>query len=116
MNQRGVTILATYLEKRYMGQIVRVRKVSDDDYIVAIEDVRDGRTQLIHSSRDLRKWLQSFVDGECAIPAAAICARCDKLHVDKDIGGELLSNCIPCCGDLIEVGAKIYIKATNDSG
>jgi len=55
MNQRGVTILATYLEKRPLGRMVRVRNVGEDDFIVAIEDLRDGRTQLIHSSRDLRR-------------------------------------------------------------
>jgi hypothetical protein len=44
MNQRGVTILATYLEKRCLGRMVRVRPVGDDDFIVAIEDLRDGRT------------------------------------------------------------------------
>lgn len=110
MNQRGVTILATYLEKRCLGRMVRARKVGDDDFIVAIEDLRDGRTQLIHSSRDLRVWLQSFVNGECIIPAAAICSRCDKLHVDRDADDELLLNCIPCAGDLIEVGAEMFLN------
>ncbi len=111
MNQRGVTILATYLEKRPLGRLVRVRKVGDDDFIVAIEDLRDGRTQLIHSSDDLRRWLQSFVNGECIIPAAAICGRCDKLHIDRDVNGELLQDCIPCSADLIEVGAEMFLRA-----
>lgn len=106
MNQRGVTILATYLESRPLGRIVRVRPVCDDDYIVGIEDLRDGRTHLIHSSKDLRKWLKSFESGECVVPAAAICARCDKLHVDKDVDDELLTNCIPCCASIIETGAE----------
>ncbi len=46
MKQRGVTIIATYLAKRPLGRLVQVRKVGDDDYMLAIEDVRDGRTHL----------------------------------------------------------------------
>lgn len=76
MNQRGVTIIATYLDKRPLGRIVQVRNVGEDDYILAIDDVRDGRTQLIHSAGDLRLWLESFRHGECLPPAAAVCGRC----------------------------------------
>ncbi len=60
IKQRAVTILATYLSKRPLGRLIRVRCVGSDDYIVAIEDVRDARTQLLHSPGDLRKWLESF--------------------------------------------------------
>ncbi|MDQ3986862.1 MAG: hypothetical protein M3280_10265 [Actinomycetota bacterium] len=110
MNQRGVRIIATYLDKRPLGRIVQVRKVGDDDYIVAIDDVRDGRTQLLHSSGDLRLWLESFRHGECPTPAAGICGRCDRLHIDRDVDGEFLSNCIPCAGHLIEVGAALFLS------
>jgi hypothetical protein len=89
--------------------MVRVRSVGEDDFIVAIEDVRDGRTQLIHSSVDLRHWLQSFVDGICIIPAAAICGRCDRLHIDRDVDGELLKDCIPCSGELVALGAEMFL-------
>lgn len=106
MNQRGVTIIATYLSKRALGRIVQVRNVGEDDYIVAIEDLRDGRTQLIHSAGDLRVWLDSFRQGRCVLPAAGICGRCNGLHVDRDVDGELLGNCIGCCAELIVVGAE----------
>jgi hypothetical protein len=109
MNQRGVTLIATYLAKRPLGRIVQVRNVGDDDYLVAVEDRRDGRTQLIHSSGDLRLWFESFRHGECLIPAAGICARCGKLYVDRDIDGELLAHCLPCCGVLIEAGAHLML-------
>ncbi len=106
MKQRTVTIIATYLASRPIGRLVRVRNAGDDDYLIAIEDVRDGRTQLIHSARDLGLWLRSFKDGRCVMPAAAICGRCDKLHVDRDVDAELLENCIGCCAELMVVGAE----------
>ncbi len=110
MNQRGVTLIATYLSKRPLGRIVQVRPVGEDDYIVAIDDRRDGRTQLIHSSGDLRLWFESFRQGECLIPAAGICARCNKLHVDRDVDGELLANCIGCAGELIGAGLEGWLE------
>lgn len=110
MNQRGVTIIATYLAERPLGRIVQVRTVGDDDFIIAIDDVRDGRTQLIHSAGDLRRWLDSFRHGKCLTPAAAICGRCDRLHIDRDFDGELLRNCIACSGKLIEAGAELLLE------
>lgn len=110
MKQRAVTIIATYLSKRPLGRLVRVRCVGTDDYIVAIEDVRDGRTQLLHSPGDLRRWLESFKNGECVRPAVAICGRCDRLHTDVDVDGELLANCIGCCVELIVVGAERLLR------
>ncbi len=106
MKQRAVTIIATYLSKRPLGRLVRVRPVGADDYIVAIEDVRDGRTHLIHSAGDLGQWLRSFKEGRCMRPVAAICGRCDRLHTDRDVDGELLANCIRCCAELMVVGAE----------
>ena len=110
MKQRAVTIIATYLSKRPLGRLVRVRCVGPDDYIVAIEDVRDGRTQLLHSPSDLRVWLTSFKDGRCVVPGAAICGRCDRLHIDRDADGELLPNCIACCTELMAVGAEHLLR------
>lgn len=111
MNQCGVTLIAIYLEKRPLGRIVQVRNVGEDDYIVAVEDRRDGRTQLIHSAGDLRVWVKSFREGRCVVPATAICARCDNLHVDRAADSELLGNCtIACAAELITVGAEILLQ------
>lgn len=110
MNQRGVSLIATYLAQRPLGRIVQVRNVGQDDYIVAIEDRRDGRTTLIHSVGDLRLWFDSFLRGDCVIPAVGICGRCDRLHIDHDVDGELLQNCIRCAGELIEVGAELFLR------
>lgn len=96
-----------------LGRIVQVRKTGDDDYIVAVNDRRDGRTQLIHSSGDLRLWVESFRHGECLIPVAGICARCNKLHVDRGVDGALLAQCITCCGALVEVGVEIFLDDSN---
>ena len=110
MNQRGVTLIATYLQKRPLGRIVQIRNVGDDDYIVAVDDRRDGRTQLIHSSGDLRLWFESFRHGECLIPAAGICARCNTLHVDRDVDGDLLANCMGCCAELTLVAVEDLLE------
>ena len=116
MNQRGVRVIATYLATRPLGRIVRVRKVSDHDYIAAIEDVRDGRAQLIRSSEDLRRWLESFRAGECLMPAAAICGRCDRIHIDRDFDGELLTNCVRCSAELMQVGVESFLAQFSQDG
>ncbi len=43
-------------------------------------------------------------------PAVAICGRCDRLHTDRDMDGELLANCIGCCVELIVVGAERMLR------
>lgn len=116
MNQRAVSILATYLARRPRGHVTQLRKVSDDDYIVALKDSRDGRTQLIHSCGDLRQWLESFRRGECLMPAAAICGRCHRIHIDRDFDGELLNNCIGCCAELIQVGVEDFLDQSPQDG
>jgi hypothetical protein len=106
MNQRRVTATTIYLSMSGRGRLTKVRSVGSDDYIVAIEDVRDGRTHLLHTATGLGKWLGSFEQGRCIQPTAAICGRCDQLHVDRDVDGELLINCIGCCAELMVVGAE----------
>ena len=110
MKQRTITTIAIYLRMSGRGRLTKLRSVGSDDYIVAIEDVRDGRTHLLHAATDLAKWLESFELGRCIQPAAAICGRCDKLHVDRDVDGELLANCIACAGELIGVGAEMFLE------
>lgn len=107
MKQRVVVLIAQYLEHRVRGRITRLRPCGDDDFILGIEDVRDGRTHLLHSLDDLRKWLMSFKTGECLQPAAAICGVCDRLHIDRDHSGELATNCVRCQLELIEVYADL---------
>lgn len=53
MNQRALAIIADLLSKRPMGRVVRVMETGDDDYLMGVEDVRDGRVQLIHATSDL---------------------------------------------------------------
>lgn len=137
MKQRVVVLLSQYLDHRVRGRIVRVRPgrsrsgsldldlsslrpaqsaESDftDDYIVAIEDVRDGRIHLLHSLGDLRQWLYSFKDGRCLQPAAAICGVCDRLHIDRGLDGELMANCLGCETELIEVYADLRERRPDD--
>lgn len=103
MKQRAVSIVADYLSKRPRGRISRVVQVADGDYLMAVEDLRDGRAHLIHSVGDLDVWIDSFRQGRCLLPTGAICGICDQVHADRDLDGELLSNCIACQAELVDV-------------
>ncbi len=110
MNQRGVAIVAEYLSKRPQGRVVRVKPIAEDDYLIAIEDVRDGRVQLIRSAGDLEVWLTSFRQGRCVQPVGALCGICDHIHGDRDHTGELMRNCIRCQAELVEVAAESLLR------
>jgi hypothetical protein len=110
MKQRAVAIVADYLSHRPMGRVVRVMKTGEDDYLMSIEDVRDGRVQLIHSTGDLETWLTSFEQGRCRQPVGAICGVCDRIHGDRDIDGELFQNCVRCQAELVEVVAEMQSR------
>jgi hypothetical protein len=43
MDQRNIRKIADHLARRPIGRIVTVVPVSDHDYIISIEDRRDGR-------------------------------------------------------------------------
>lgn len=107
MKQRAVALVADYLSKRPQGRIVRVKRVAEDDYLMAIEDRRDGRVQLIESVADLDAWIRSFDLGCCLEPKGALCGVCDRIHTDRDIDGELFRNCIGCQVELLEVAAEL---------
>jgi hypothetical protein len=108
MKQRAVVLIADYLYKCPKGRVVRVMQIADDDYMIGIEDVRDGRTQLMRSVGDLEVWLESFRQGRCEPAAFGICGVCDRVHNDGDVDGEILANCIRCTVELIEVAAERY--------
>jgi hypothetical protein len=110
MKQRAVAIIADYLSRRPMGRVVRVMKTGEDDYLMGIEDVRDGRVQLIHWTSDLEVWLNSFKEGHCNPAVGAICGVCDRVHTDRDFDGELLINCIRCQVELVEVYAEMHSR------
>ncbi|MDQ3954507.1 MAG: hypothetical protein M3285_03035 [Actinomycetota bacterium] len=107
MNQRAVVLVADYLSKRPKGRIVRIRREAEDDYLLAIEDRRDGRVQLIQSVADLEAWIQSFQNGTCLRPVGAICGVCDDIHSDRDLDGELFSNCVGCQVELLDVAIDL---------
>ncbi|MDQ4145974.1 MAG: hypothetical protein M3198_19950 [Actinomycetota bacterium] len=107
MKQRAVALVADHLSKRPKGRIVRVKRVGEDDYLMAIEDRRDGRVQLIQSVMDLEAWIESFEQGRCLQPAGAICGVCDGIHSDRDVDGELFANCVGCQVELLEVAADL---------
>jgi hypothetical protein len=103
MKQRAVAILAEYLSIRPLGRVVAVQPIGDDDYVLAIEDVRDGRVHVARTPRDLEPWLKSFKSGECLQPAFGLCGRCGHIHTDRDGDGEVFGTCIRCQAELVEV-------------
>lgn len=107
MKQRAVAIVADYLSQRPLGRIVGLKPIGDDDYILAIEDLRDGRVHVVKTRRDLEPWLESFKTGECLQPAFGLCGRCNGIHADRDVDGEVFGNCIRCQADLVEVALQL---------
>jgi hypothetical protein len=106
MNQRAVALVADYLSKRPKGRIVRVMPMQEGDYLMAIEDRRDGRVQLIQTVGDLDVWVESFRQGVCLQPVGAICFVCDRIHTDRGVDGELFTTCIGCQVELLDVVAE----------
>ncbi len=65
MKQRAVAIVADYLSHRPLGRVVGLKAIAENDYVLAIEDIRDGRVHVTHTPGDLEPWLKSFKTGEC---------------------------------------------------
>ena len=107
MKQRAVAIFAQYLSIRPLGRVVAVQAIGDDDYLLAIEDVRDGRVHVARTPRDLEPWLKSFKSGECLQPAFGLCGRCGGIHSDRDVDGEVFRTCIGCQAELVEVALEL---------
>ena len=96
MKQRSIAIIADYLTHRPIGRIVTVLPVGDDDYLVSIEDRRDGREHVMHTPDDLEAWLESFNQGRCLQPSKGFCDCCGDLHSGHDGEGELFDLCTRC--------------------
>jgi hypothetical protein len=107
MKQRAVAIIADYLSHRPLGRVVGLKATGDDDYILAIEDLRDGRVHVVKTPGDLELWLKSFKTSEWLQPAFGLCGRCNGIHADRDIDGEVFGHCIPCQADLVEVAIEL---------
>jgi hypothetical protein len=107
MKQRAVAIVADYLSHRPLGRVVGLKVIGDDDYVLAIEDLRDGRVHIVKTPRDLEAWLESFKAGECLQPALGLCGRCNDIHAERDIDGEVFGACIKCQADLVEVALEL---------
>lgn len=103
MNQRAVALVADYLSQRLKGRIVRVHEERAGDYLVAIEDVRDGRTHVVQTADELERWLRSFVEGRCYPASYGICELCGRTHSDRGLDLEVMSHCLRCTVELIEI-------------
>lgn len=84
MNQRSVVTIAEFLVRRPIGRIVSVLPQGKDDYVISIEDRRDGREHVLTNCDDLEVWLESFKTGQCLKPTKGYCDCCGELHSDHD--------------------------------
>lgn len=79
MKERAVAILGEYLSHRPIGRVVGLKWVGDDDYVVAIGDVRDERVHVARTPHDLEPWLRSVKEGRYVLPALRLCGRCGEI-------------------------------------
>jgi hypothetical protein len=107
MKQRAVAIVADYLAHRPLCRVVGLKSIGDDDYVLTIEDLRDGGVHVVKTPRDLGPWLKSFKTGECLQPAFGLCGRCNGIHADRDVDGEVFGNCVGCQAELVEVALEL---------
>ena len=110
MTRRTLSALGRYVLRSGRGRLVDWRCVGADDYIAAITDSRDGRTHLFHTARDTRKWLETFSLGIRERPAVGICGRCNRLHTQRDVDGEMLRHCLTCASELLVLGAEMFLE------
>lgn len=108
MKQRAVAIVADYLSKRPKGRVVRVMKTGEDDYLMGIEDIRDGRTHVIENAEELGTWLRSFEEGRCYPASYGICGLCNRTHSDRGLDLEVMPHCLRCTVELLEVQAERF--------
>ena len=94
MKQWAVAILAEYLSHRPIGRIVGLKPVRDDDYVLAIEDIRDERVHVGRTPLDFEPWLRSVKEGRYVLPAFGLCGRCGEIHCDRDLHLEIFRTCI----------------------
>lgn len=92
--------IADHLARRPIGRIVTVVPAGDDDYIISIEDRRDGREHLMEKVADFELWLGSFKQGRLLQPTKAFCDCCGDIHEDRDIDGDLFELCLVCQAEL----------------
>ena len=86
------------------------KPVGPDDYVLAIEDVRDERVHVGRTPTDFEPWLRSVKEGRHVIPAFGLCGRCGEIHCDRDLDLEIFRTCIPCQAELVEVGLELYCE------
>lgn len=94
MKQRSLATLTEYLSHRPSGRIVGLKQVGDDDYVVAIEDVRDERVHVGRTPLDFEPWLKSVKEGRYVLPAFGLCGRCWEIHCDRDLDLEIFRTCV----------------------
>ncbi len=110
MKQRAVAVLAEYLSRRPIGRIVGLKAVRPDDYVVAIEDLRDERVHVGRRPLDFEPWLKSVKEGRYVLPAFGLCGRCGEIHCDRDCDLEIFRTCIPCQVDLVDLALELNLE------
>lgn len=110
MKQRAVALIAEYIGRRGIGRVVGLKPVGPDDYVLAIEDIRDERVHVGRTPRDFEPWLRAVKEGRHVIPAFGLCGRCGEVHSDRDWDLEMFRTCIPCQADLVELALELHLE------
>lgn len=92
-----------------IGRVVGLKPVGRDDYVLAIEDVRDERVHVGRTLRGFEPCLRSVKEGRHVVPAFDLCGRCGAIHCDRDLDLEIFRTCIPCQAGLVELGLELYL-------
>jgi hypothetical protein len=109
MKQRAVAILAEYLSRRPVGRIVGLKRVADDDYVLAIEDIRDERVHVGRTPTDFESWLRSVKEDRYVLSAFGLCGRCGEIHRDRGWDLGVFRTCIPCQAELVELALELHL-------
>jgi hypothetical protein len=110
LKQRAIALIADYVGRRGLGRVVDLKPVGRDDYVLAIEDLRDERVHVGRTPRDFEPWLRSVKEGRYVIPAFGLCGRCGEIHSDRDWDLEMFRTCISCQAELVELALELYCE------
>ena len=111
MKQRAVALIADYVGRRGLGRVVGLKPLASDDYVLAIEDVRDKRVHVGRTPTDFEPWLRSVKEGRHVIPAFGLCGRCGEIHCDRELDLEIFRTCIACQADLVELALELHLAS-----
>ena len=96
--------LALMLHDEPLAEVVSIKSLAPDTFLLCFTDRRDGRTHVVLELAQVVAWLDSIVAGRVLQPDYAVCEVCDSLHGERDRDGELRNVCRRCLIELLRDG------------